>query len=48
MKTMKRAVITGVRNMELPDSPMPEPKEDWVNETLAICAKHHCDKEEET
>lgn len=30
METMKRAVITGVRQTTLLDTPIPEPKEDWV------------------
>ena len=30
METMKRAAITGVRQAVLLDTPIPEPKEDWV------------------
>jgi len=30
METMKRAVITGVKQAGLQDAPIPEPKEDWV------------------
>jgi L-iditol 2-dehydrogenase len=30
METMKRAVITGVKQAGLVDVPMPQPKEDWV------------------
>ena len=30
METMKRAAITGVRQTKLLETPMPEPKEDWV------------------
>ena len=30
METMKRAAITGVRQTQLVETPMPEPKEDWV------------------
>ena len=30
METMKRAVITGVKQAMLLDTPIPEPKEDWV------------------
>ena len=30
METMKRAAITGVKQTKLLDTPMPEPKEDWV------------------
>lgn len=30
METMKRAAITGVRQAMLLDTPLPEPKEDWV------------------
>jgi len=30
METMKRAAITGVRQTMLLDTPIPEPKEDWV------------------
>ena len=30
MEMMKRAVITGEKNMELTELPIPEPREDWV------------------
>ncbi len=30
MEMMKRAVITGKKTMGIVDSPMPQPKEDWV------------------
>ena len=30
METMKRAAITGVKQTMLLDTPIPEPKEDWV------------------
>ena len=30
METMKRALITGVKQTMLQETPIPEPKEDWV------------------
>lgn len=43
MKTMKRAVITGVKQAMLLDTPIPEPKEDWVQvkvHAVPLCTEY--------
>lgn len=45
METMKRAVITGVKQAALVDAPIPEPKEDWVLvkvHAVPLCTEYKC------